>query len=108
MFADPLSLTISDPDHSEDEERFVLIGASVRQRVLVVVHAERGDGIRIIGARPATRREKKAYEEAEEGGGSTVARSPSRDGSSCGAYAVMPTGHTESPWDRRKSESSRW
>lgn len=45
------------------EERFVTIGYSYRQRMLVVVHAERGDSIRIISARQATPQERKAYEE---------------------------------------------
>jgi hypothetical protein len=62
-FWDPLSITISDPLHSEFEERFVLIGYSIRNRLLVVVHAERGGRIRIISARTATRRERLGYEE---------------------------------------------
>jgi uncharacterized DUF497 family protein len=62
-FADPLSLTRPDPDHSETEQRFLLIGLSVRRRLLVVAHTEIGDEIRIISARPATRRERHAYEE---------------------------------------------
>ena len=62
-FADPLSLTIPDPDHSVGEERFVLIGQSERRRLVVVAHVERGDLIRIISARRATRRERKTYEE---------------------------------------------
>jgi uncharacterized protein len=62
-FADPLSLTIADPDHSVGEERFVLIGQSERRRLVVVAHVERGDLIRIISARLATRRERKTYEE---------------------------------------------
>jgi uncharacterized protein len=62
-FADPLSVTIPDPDHSSDQERFLLTGLSSRQRLLVVAHAERGDQIRIISARPATRRERHDYEE---------------------------------------------
>jgi len=62
-FADPLSLTISDPDHSVGEERFVLIGQSERRRLVVVAHVERGDLIRLISARLATRRERKTYEE---------------------------------------------
>jgi len=57
-FGDPLSVTIRDPDHSEEEERFVLLG-----RFLVVVHTERGDTIRIISARLAKGHERKAYEE---------------------------------------------
>ena len=62
-FADPCSIEIPDPDHSADEERFVLIGRSHVHRLLVVVHTERGDRIRIISARLATRRERLAHEE---------------------------------------------
>jgi uncharacterized DUF497 family protein len=62
-FADPLSITIPDPDHSVGEERFVLIGLSDRQHLVVVAHAERSDLIRIISARPANRHERKTYEE---------------------------------------------
>jgi uncharacterized protein len=63
-FADPLSITVPDPDHSDDEERFVLVGQSHRGRTLVVVHAERRDRLRIISARVATRKEKRQYEDA--------------------------------------------
>ena len=63
-FDDPLSLTIPDPDHSGDEDRFVLIGETERNRVIVVVHALRGETIRIISARPATRSERLTREEA--------------------------------------------
>jgi uncharacterized DUF497 family protein len=66
VFGDPLSLTIEDPLHSEKEERFVTIGESIRRRVLVVVHTERGDNIRIISVRLATRRERKTYEEGSK------------------------------------------
>ena len=62
-FGDPLSLTIPDPDHSDDEERFVLLGESYVGRLLVVVHTERGERIRIISARLATRTERVNYEE---------------------------------------------
>ena len=65
-FQDPLSDTIKDPLHSEDEERFVLIGRSIAGRLLVIVHSERGDRIRIISARLATNRERFKYEENEE------------------------------------------
>lgn len=61
-FGDPLSLTVPDPDHSVGEERFILIGVSYRNRLVVVAHAEDGDTIRIISARPATTAERKAYE----------------------------------------------
>jgi uncharacterized DUF497 family protein len=62
-FADPHSITIADPDHSAGEERFVLIGQSDRRRLVVVAHVERGDLMRIISARPASRRERNTYEE---------------------------------------------
>ena len=62
-FADPHSLTIADPDHSVGEERFVLIGQSDPHRLVVVAHVERGDLIRIISARLASRRERNTYEE---------------------------------------------
>ncbi|MBX9928455.1 MAG: BrnT family toxin [Gemmatimonadaceae bacterium] len=63
-FADPLSITAHDPDHSSDENRFVLLGRSIRQRLLVVIHAERNESeIRLISARLASRRERRTYEE---------------------------------------------
>ena len=62
VFGDPLSLTIEDPAHSWDEERFVTIGGSFAHRLLVVVHTDRDDAIRIISARQATRRERRDYE----------------------------------------------
>jgi len=61
-FRDPLSLTIDDPLHSRDEKRLVLIGMSYNNHLLVVVHTERGDNIRIISARKATKKERKYYE----------------------------------------------
>ncbi len=64
VFADTLSLTIDDPLHSVEEERFVTIGESALRRLIVVVHTERGDTIRIISARQATRRERRDYEQA--------------------------------------------
>jgi uncharacterized DUF497 family protein len=62
-FRDTLSLTIYDPLHSDEEDRQILIGNSYKNRLLVVVHTERGDKIRIISARKATKNEKKQYEE---------------------------------------------
>jgi uncharacterized protein len=64
-FCDPLSITIDDPLHSKGEERLVLIGESLRGRLLVVVHTERGDSVRIISARLATNKERLRYEENE-------------------------------------------
>jgi len=63
VFGDPRSSTIPDPVHSAVENRFVIIGASYRGKLLVVAHTERGDNIRIISARAASRRERRDYEE---------------------------------------------
>ena len=62
-FRDTLSLAIYDPLHSEEEDRFVLIGNSHKDRLLVVIHLERGDNIRLISARKASKKERKQYEE---------------------------------------------
>ena len=62
VFGDPLAGTILDPRHSVEERRFVTIGHSANGFLIVVIHAERGDRIRIISARRATRRERKRYE----------------------------------------------
>jgi uncharacterized protein len=62
IFNDPEIATIPDPDHSEDEERFVSLGISLIQRLLLVVHAERNERIRLISARKATETERKTYE----------------------------------------------
>ena len=66
VFGDPLSLTIPDLLHSEDEERFVILGESGLQHVLIVVHIYRGEVIRIISARMATSRERRDYERGNE------------------------------------------
>jgi hypothetical protein len=63
VFDDERSLTIDDPGHSQVEARFVTIGRSHRGRLLVVVHTERSDNIRVISARPASPREKRTYGE---------------------------------------------
>jgi uncharacterized DUF497 family protein len=63
VFGDPLSMNMPDPDHSEGEERFILLGMSDRYRLLVVSYAERPPLTRIISARLATRNERKQYEE---------------------------------------------
>ena len=62
-FDDDLFLVFADPDHSAEERRFIILGESKRRRLLVVAYIERGDAIRIINARKATRGERKAYEE---------------------------------------------
>ncbi|HEX3035863.1 MAG TPA: BrnT family toxin [Thermodesulfobacteriota bacterium] len=64
VFSDPFSITISDPDHSADEERYIDIGYSDKGRLLVVVYTERGPNIRIISCRKATRKEQRSYEES--------------------------------------------
>ena len=66
VFGDPLGRITDDPRHSEAEERFVLLGQSAQRRMLVVMFTERGDAIRLISARRATRRERRRYEEDEE------------------------------------------
>ena len=63
IFRDTLSITISDPDHSDYEDRFIDIGMSHRMQLLVVSYTERKDKIRIISARRSTRAERKNYEE---------------------------------------------
>jgi uncharacterized DUF497 family protein len=64
-FSDELALVLADPDHSAIEARFILLGLSAERRVLVVVHCLRASGqvIRIISARPASRRERTQYRE---------------------------------------------
>ena len=66
IFGDPLSRTIPDPLHSGDEERFVTLGESALQHLMVVVHTYRGEVIRIISARMATTRERRNYERGKE------------------------------------------
>ena len=67
VFGDMMSITIDDPVHSIDEDRLVTIGLSYLGRILVVVHTERGDNIRIISARLATPRERRMYGEGTAG-----------------------------------------
>jgi uncharacterized protein len=62
VFYDPLSATFPDPDSSRTEERVITIGHFSRQRLLVVVHTEQGETIRIISARLATAHERKRHE----------------------------------------------
>jgi hypothetical protein len=59
---DPMALTIED-ETAQSEERFVSVGADALNRVVVVVYTYRGEDIRLISARRATRRERKSYEE---------------------------------------------
>ena len=63
VFLDPMSLTIGDPLHSDDEDRYIDIGLSYEGRLLVVVYTERGSTIRLISCRRAKPEERRAYEE---------------------------------------------
>ena len=63
VFDDNLFLIFADPDHSPEEHRFIIMGESKQGHLLVVGYTERGDAIRIINAREATRRERRIYEE---------------------------------------------
>jgi uncharacterized DUF497 family protein len=62
VFGDYLSVTFPDPDHSREEERFLIIGLSNKYRILVISHTYRNEKVRIISARLATKRERKFYE----------------------------------------------
>jgi uncharacterized protein len=61
--ADPFGIVVDDPRHSTDEARIALLGHSESSRLLAVMFTERGDRIRLISARKATRREHHHYEE---------------------------------------------
>ncbi len=63
VFDDPLYVDFYDPDHSEDEERYLIVGQSSRGRLLIVSYTEIEDSIRLISAREVTRTEREAYEE---------------------------------------------
>lgn len=63
VFADPLARIFNDPDHSTDEAREIIIGHSEKQRLLLVSFTERAAKVRLIGARSATKRERKDYEQ---------------------------------------------
>jgi uncharacterized protein len=63
VFDDLLYVDFYDPDHSEDEERYLIVGQSNRGRLLIVSYTERGDSIRLISTREVTRTEQEAYEE---------------------------------------------
>ncbi len=63
VFGDVLSVTIPDAEHSDEEQRWIMIGKSNEGNLLVVVHTESGTLVRLISARPATRAEKRQYEE---------------------------------------------
>ncbi len=58
-----LSVDFYDPDHSENEERYLIVGQSNRERILILSYTERGNKIRLISAREVTPQERKAYEQ---------------------------------------------
>lgn len=64
LFRDDPSVTAMDPDHSEEEDRFITVGLSDQNWLLIVAHVERGECIRIISARELTPRERRQYERA--------------------------------------------
>ena len=63
VFMDPIARIHADPDHSEAESREIIVGHSIHQRLLLVSFAERGERVRLISARLATKRERRDYEE---------------------------------------------
>ena len=62
VLQNPLAITIFDPDHSDQEDRFITLGFSAAGRLLMIAHTERGERIRIINARRLTRAERETYE----------------------------------------------
>jgi uncharacterized protein len=66
VFGHHASLTIPDPDHSITERRYITIGRAFSGKLVVVVHTDRGNNIRIISARASSRRERKQIEEEIE------------------------------------------
>lgn len=67
VFDDPLGITVADPNHSEKEDRFIVVGQSHQRRFLIVSFTDRGDRLRIISARELTRAERRSYEEQRQG-----------------------------------------
>ena len=63
IFDDPLYVDFYDPDHSENEERYLIVGQSNRGRILILSYTERGNKIRLISVREVTPQERKTYEQ---------------------------------------------
>jgi uncharacterized DUF497 family protein len=63
VFLDPLAITFADPDHSADERREITVGHTIKRELVFVSHCERGERVRIIGARRATRTERRQSED---------------------------------------------
>ena len=67
VFTDPFALTFNDPDHSQEERRYITVGTSSKQRIVFLAHVDRGeDHVRIISARAATATESHAYQESRK------------------------------------------
>ena len=64
IFGDEMAITVPDPDHSGEEDRFITIGWSNHRRLILVSHTDRGEKVRIISVRELTKAERKEYEEA--------------------------------------------
>ncbi len=67
VFDDPLYVDFSDPDHSDEEHRYIIVGESQQGRLLVVSYTERDDTIRIMSSREVTPGERRDYEEDRNG-----------------------------------------
>ncbi len=65
VFDDQLAVVVYDPDHSDDEDRYLIIGHSARGRLLIVSHTDREDGTRIISARECVRSERRRFENGD-------------------------------------------
>ena len=65
VFGNPLAVTFFDPDHSESEDRYLTFGTSQEDRLLVVVHTDREDSVRLISAREVTRQERRQFESGD-------------------------------------------
>jgi uncharacterized protein len=63
VFDDPLYVDFYDPEHSDGEDRYLIIGKSIQGRLLITSYTERGELIRLITSRVVTRAERQAYEE---------------------------------------------
>ena len=69
IFDDPLYVDFYDPNHSDDEHRYIIIGKSQQRRLLMVSYTERGERIRLISSRELTAAERKDFEEGQERNG---------------------------------------
>jgi uncharacterized DUF497 family protein len=65
IFEDPLYIDFYDPDHSQDEHRYIMIGLSNQGRLLLTSYTEHNDTVRLISARELTRTERESYEEGQ-------------------------------------------